>query len=167
MTCFSDEAHSIVKNCKELIQALTNADPSKYPSELLALEGKTKIFQVHFAPESTKQNQLLILDNAWDNTPVPMLEIPTPTETKADSSENIRAAEPMSTQAEIAIEQSDKDIATEKNKVETTPPEKPTSLPQPSNPKYEPRKKNLRKPLFQEDKDGSSTNSPKKSKKEE
>lgn len=70
MTCFSNEANSLVKDCKELLQTIPNPNPHDYPAELLSLQGKTKNFQLHFDPESTKDRRIFILDTCWDNTPL-------------------------------------------------------------------------------------------------
>ena len=70
MTCFSNEANSLLKDCKELLQNIPNKDPYDYPSELLSLQGKAIIFQLHYDPDSTKDNQVFILDTCWDETPL-------------------------------------------------------------------------------------------------
>ena len=62
MKCFSNEANSMVKDCKELLESIPNQDSYEYPTELLSLQGTKKIFQIHFDPESTKDNQGFILD---------------------------------------------------------------------------------------------------------
>lgn len=57
LTCFSDEANCIVKYCNELMKDLRNKDPYKPPKELTDLEGTTHLFQLNFAPESTKEKK--------------------------------------------------------------------------------------------------------------
>lgn len=70
MTCFSNEAHSMVKDCKQLVQTMPNRNPYEYPPELLSLQGKKRIFQLHFDPESIKERQVFILDTCWDDMPL-------------------------------------------------------------------------------------------------
>jgi hypothetical protein len=70
MTCFSTEANSLLKDCKELVHATGITDPYDYPQEILDLQGKKKIFQLHFDPDSTKENRIFILDTCWDDTPL-------------------------------------------------------------------------------------------------
>ena len=55
MTCFSNEANSLLKDCTELLQSQPDQDPYEYPPEILGLEGTTKIFQLHYDLESTKE----------------------------------------------------------------------------------------------------------------
>ena len=70
LTCFSDEAHSIVTSCTDLIQKSTKQmDPYKLPPELAALEKKTYIFQLHYGKDSTKEEKNFFLDKGWDMTP--------------------------------------------------------------------------------------------------
>ena len=68
VTCFSNEADSMIKDCKELVQATDNRDPYDYPEELLALEGKKRVFQIHFDPDCTKEKPHFILDTSWEYT---------------------------------------------------------------------------------------------------
>ena len=70
MTCFSNEANSLLQDCKELLRTTPNKNSYEYPKELLSLQGKKKIFQLHFDPESTKEHQVFILDTCWDTTPL-------------------------------------------------------------------------------------------------
>ena len=70
MTCFSDEANCMVKDCKELLQTMPQQDSYDYPPELLCLQGKKKIFQLHFDPQCTKERPLFILDTCWDDMPL-------------------------------------------------------------------------------------------------
>ena len=60
----------MVTDCKELLQTMPHQDSYDYPPELLSLQGKKRIFQMHFDPESTKERQLFILDTCWDDTPL-------------------------------------------------------------------------------------------------
>lgn len=69
LKCFSNEVHSIVADCNEVMQRLKDKDPYKVPPELAALEGKTYIFQLHYGSESTKEERVFIFDKAWDITP--------------------------------------------------------------------------------------------------
>jgi hypothetical protein len=49
---------------------ITNQNSSEYPNELPSLQGKKKIFQLHFDPESTKEQRIFVLDTCWDTTPL-------------------------------------------------------------------------------------------------
>lgn len=138
MTCFSNEANSLVKDCKELLQAMPDQSPYDYPTELLSLQGKEKIFQLHFDPESTKEKQLFILDTCWDNTP-------SITERLATDAEESGTVQPKEHQ--------------------TTPPTQHTHLPEPSKSTAQPQKKPTRKSLFTENKDAATPPPPKKTRK--
>ena len=83
LTYFSDEAHSIVANCTEVIQKSEEVNPYKVPPELAALEKKTCIFQLHYGSDSTKEQRFFFLDKAWDTTP--LLEAVPKTDTEATS----------------------------------------------------------------------------------
>lgn len=86
MTCFSNEANSLVKDCKELLQTIPNPESRQYPAELLSLQGKRKICQLHFDPECTKDEQVFILDTCWNETPLLISNAPTPPESSLESS---------------------------------------------------------------------------------
>jgi hypothetical protein len=60
----------MVKDCKELLKTIPNQSSYEYPTEILSLQGKRKIFQLHFDPDSTKEKQIFILDTCWDTTPL-------------------------------------------------------------------------------------------------
>ena len=60
----------MVKDCKELLRTMSKQDSYDYPKELLSLQGMKKIFQLHFDPDSTKENRIFILDTCWDATPL-------------------------------------------------------------------------------------------------
>ena len=88
MTCFSNEANSLVKDCKELLQTIPNPDSRQYPAELLSLQGKRKNFQLHFDPECTKNEQVFILDTCWNETPLLISDAPTLPESSIESSKH-------------------------------------------------------------------------------
>lgn len=69
LKCFSNEVHSIVTDCNEVMQNLADKDPYKVPPELTTLEGRTYIFQLHHGSESTKEERIFVFDKAWDITP--------------------------------------------------------------------------------------------------
>ena len=174
MTCFSNEANSLVKDCKELLQTVPASDPYEYPPELLSLQGKRKIFQLHFDPDSTKDNQIFILDTCWDDTPLPPSDLATVTESAAGSSME-KTLQPMdpatkrktgkSALAEASTPTLKKHNAPDTfdtNEPDTTPPPKATPLAETTKPKNQQPKRSTRRSLFTESKDSQEATSHKK-----
>ena len=126
MTCFSDEANSLIKDCKEIVRTMPNQNFSEYPTELLSLQGKKKIFQLHFDRESTKENRVFILDTCWDAMPV--LTLPTSDTTEASvnalakNTENqplpLTKVEPTAT---LQVQQTDGTTPAKETSISTTP----------------------------------------------
>ena len=184
MTCFSNEANSLLKDCKQLLQSQADQDPYAYPAKILGLEGTTKIFQLHYDLESTKEKQIFVLDTCWDDLPLPVAEIPAHAESHTNSPKQSNSPKQVAVSPETDIP-----MATTQNKPEPTSPptmaaptqptsetkneecpttpatEQPT-LAQPSKPANQPARKSARKPLFQQNPDTTATGSAKKSKKE-
>ena len=130
VTCFSDEAHSIVSSCNEIIPKLQEIDPYTIPPQLTALLGKTYIFQLHFGSDSTKEQRFFFLDKAWDTTPLiapadDTWDIPTPNKSP------------------------NKTTTLHETKLTTTPIEENMQLPKPSVSKDEQKTASARRPLFQ------------------
>lgn len=69
LTCFSNEAHSMVTQCNKVVSEQGYTDPYTLPAVLTALEGTIHLFQLHFATESTKNNPLYILDTVMETGP--------------------------------------------------------------------------------------------------
>ena len=103
----------MVTNCNDIIQCLQDKNPYLYPPEILALEGQRKIFQLHFAPESTKERRVFFLDTTWDDTPLLIEGTGTTTEAIAQSSKSMNtskekpkpmdACEPSVTKKEVVL----------------------------------------------------------------
>ena len=146
VTCFSDQAHSIVDNCNEIARKLQDKNAYKLPPELAALQGKTYIFQLHYGSESTKDNKLFFLDQAWDTTPALAA---TPATDSADPPTGI----PLQT------------TSTTGTNTPVTDVEKSILLPETSLLKDEKKTTSARKPLFQTAEDKSEEPAPKKNKK--
>ena len=103
MTCFSNEANSLVKDCKDLCKAIPNVNPYDYPAELLSLQGKAKNFQLHFDPDSTKEKRIFILDTCWDDVPMLTAEASAVAESSAKAStQNTLAATPAKSKSKTA-----------------------------------------------------------------
>ena len=136
MTCFSNEANSLVTDCKELLQTLPHQHSYDYPPELLSLQGKKRIFQLHFDPESTKERQLFILDTCWDDTPL----LPPPNAVHAESTiDSSRTTAPMKIQmkANITTSQTKDPELLDLKHSEITPPSeqpKPITVPEERKP---------------------------------
>ena len=165
MTCFSNEANSLVRDCKELLQTIPASDPYEYPPELLSLQGKRKIFQLHFDPESTHDTKIFILDTCWDDTPLPPSDLAVTTESSTASSIE-KTLQPMATAtkrktgksalAETSTPTPKKHNAPdtfETNEPHATPPPKATPLAETTKPKNEQPKRSTRRSLFTEGKD--------------
>ena len=189
LTCFSNEANSMVKDCNDIIRSLQDKDRYKYPEELLALEGKKKIFQLHFASDSTKQKPVFFLDTAWDNTPLLTMEttniaqtLPAPVSpassssaipppTAAQSSKKITIATSLPEQDETIAGSStclSPPLSVTPKPEEpllATPPDHDARFPAESHVKYGPRKGSIRKALYSEEKTAAAEKTPKKTKK--
>ncbi|GKC59086.1 hypothetical protein Tco_1086684 [Tanacetum coccineum] len=88
VTCFSNQANSLIIDCNELLAELSNKDPYQLPSTLRDLEGTAHIFQFYFDAGSTSNRRDFVLDRVFKNTvlplPAPPVQnitlVPTPTE---------------------------------------------------------------------------------------
>ena len=151
-------------------------DPYDYPAELLALQGKTKIFQLHFDPESTKDKQVFILDTCWDDIPLLPSNVAALPESAAGSSVQ-KTLPPIATQIKSETARaplpepstpSTEKVTTpdtfEPSEADNTPPPKETPLSEMSKPKNERPKRSASRALFTEA-NAQGTASHKKSKK--
>lgn len=185
----------MVKDCKELLDTIPNPDSHQYPAKLLSLQGKRKIFQLHFDPECTKNEQVFILDTCWDETPLLISDAPTLPESSVDSSKHetdatietdpITATTANTPEKTITAKFETPDTFQPKEtdttpppketplyetpeataKTTTTPPPTHTVLSETPKPRKEQPKRNTRRELFTEDKDTPEKPSLKKSKK--
>ena len=185
----------MIKDCKELLQNIPNPDPYDYPPELLSLQGKRKIFQLHYDPESTKDKQVFILDTCWDDVPLMISAVSSLPESAASSSSQITMAstnvdiknvaaeipvhEPSTPKSEnsappvintpgsTSIAKAGTPDTFELKQADGAPPPEQTPTSQTSKAENERPKRSVRKTLFTEGKDAQQTTSQKKSKKTE
>ncbi|GKF94565.1 hypothetical protein Tco_0284265, partial [Tanacetum coccineum] len=75
VTCFSNQANSLIIDCNELLAELSNKDPNQLPSTLRDLEGTAHIFQFYLDAGSTSNRRDFVLDRVFKSTVLP---IPTP-----------------------------------------------------------------------------------------
>ncbi|GJS83511.1 DNA helicase [Tanacetum coccineum] len=75
VTCFSNQANALVKDCNELLTELSTRNPYELPSILKDLEGTARIFQFHFEINSTSKRKDFVLDKVFEKT---MLPLPAP-----------------------------------------------------------------------------------------
>ncbi|GJT02293.1 DNA helicase [Tanacetum coccineum] len=75
ITCFSNQANALVKDCNELLTELSTRNPYELPSILKDLEGTARIFQFHFEINSTSKRKDFVLDKVFEKT---MLPLPAP-----------------------------------------------------------------------------------------
>ena len=54
LTCFRDEAHSMVTECNKVVSEQGFIDPCTLPPVVTTLEGTTHLFQLHYSTDSTK-----------------------------------------------------------------------------------------------------------------
>ena len=182
MKCFSNEANSLVKDCKELLASIPNQDSYEYPTELLSLQGTKKIFQIHYDPESTQDNQGFILDTCWDDAPLLITNVASVAESSintmptgtpvAETSKPKTEMEgttitPMNTPSKPSTANPETPDTFEPEETDTTPPPKQTPTVGTSQAKTQTPKRSARKILFTEDKDAPEKPSVKKSKKGE
>ena len=67
MTFFSPKADIVVGiKCEELVNSLNHPSPREFPEELLAIIGKTQIFQFHYNTSSRQKQVDFILDDILD-----------------------------------------------------------------------------------------------------
>lgn len=180
----------MLKDCKELVESMPEQNSYEYPKELLSLQGKQKIFQLHFDPESTKERKIFILDTCWDDTPLltsgsaigsestvestaATMSASQPEEDEAVNLQQLHMAEiakePLTTMDELKTATPPKEVAQFAEVAGTepkTPPDQ-SSLPETSKLKNQPSRKSARKGIFTEKEDGSAASGSKKSKKEE
>ena len=69
LACFSNESHSMITECSKVVSEQGHTDPYTLPPVLIALEGTTHLFQLHFATESRKEHPLYILDTMLETGP--------------------------------------------------------------------------------------------------
>ncbi|GKA68952.1 hypothetical protein Tco_0775016, partial [Tanacetum coccineum] len=62
MTCCSDQANSLTRDCNELLAEITDKDPYRLPSSLKDLEGTTHTFRFHFDTRSTSNGPDFVLE---------------------------------------------------------------------------------------------------------
>lgn len=148
LKCFSNEVHSIVTDCNEVMQKLEDKDPYKVPPELTALEGKTYIFQLHYGSDSTKEEKIFVFDKAWDITPA-IASAPETADTITEEKS------PVGTSSGI------------ETNIEGTPAEETVNLPEASLSKSEKKPSSARRQLFQSSASGTETKAAKKTKKED
>ncbi|GJZ83397.1 DNA helicase [Tanacetum coccineum] len=75
ITCFSDQANTLTRDCNEVLAETMNKDPYTLPPSLKELEGTTHTFQFHFDTGSTAKRPDFILDIVFKN---PTLALPAP-----------------------------------------------------------------------------------------
>ncbi|GJV95745.1 hypothetical protein Tco_1547322 [Tanacetum coccineum] len=80
ITCFSDQANTLTRDCNEVLAETINKDPYTLPPSLEELEGTTHTFQFHFDTGSTAKRPDFILETVFKN-PTLALPAPVPTET--------------------------------------------------------------------------------------
>ena len=183
MTCFSNEANSLVKECSHLVHSMPGKSSYDYPPELLALQGQKKIFQLHFDPECTKARQNFILDTCWDDMSLllpgpaalatPGSEIPEEkqltkpfeTEIVASTPEDKPATDHLPISLTVTPPpQVTPELETKKSASASAQPE--TSLEDQSKGQNEGSSKNIRRALFQENKGSAAQEVSKRAKKD-
>ncbi|GJR38151.1 hypothetical protein Tco_1213835 [Tanacetum coccineum] len=75
VTCFSDQANTLIRDCNDILAELPNKDPHELLSALKDLEGTTHVFQFHFDSESISRRRDLVLDRVFKSA---MLPLPAP-----------------------------------------------------------------------------------------
>ena len=72
MTFFSPKADEIVGvNCEALVNSLQNPSPREFPEQILAVIGKTQIFQFHYNKSSRQVPVDFVLDDILDKPDEP------------------------------------------------------------------------------------------------
>lgn len=170
----------MVKDCNDIIRNLQDKDAFKYPQELLSLEGLRKIFQLHFAPVSTKENRVFFLDTTWNTTtlltagpsnvtqPVPeaMLPISSAEPLTEDTMVTNPNAENQSTATSSASLSPPASVKHDiKESLPGTPPEDTPNLPTESKAKYAPRKTSVHRTLYSDEEQSTGQDSHKKTRK--
>ncbi|GKD19939.1 DNA helicase, partial [Tanacetum coccineum] len=72
MTCFSDQANALIRDCNDILAELPNKNPYELPSALTNLEGTTHVFQFHFDSGSTSRRRDLVLDKVLETAVLPL-----------------------------------------------------------------------------------------------
>lgn len=104
------------------MKSLIEKNPYRPPPELTTLEGTTHLFQLHFDPDHTKENQKFILDTTWDDWDDKPLLITGPETTMEDPLASVTTTNTPPPES----------IATEETQTTTTPPQEHTEWPQTS-----------------------------------
>lgn len=172
MTCFSNEANSMVTDCKELLKTIPDQSSYEYPAEILSLQGKRKIFQLHFDLDSTKEKQIFILDTCWDAMPLltstdativePNIEFP---EAAGLATNKTPPATPATTTPNITIPHTETTATVTPDETYITPPPKESSPSEQSQSRKQAPRKSTRRALFAEDEDQPAASGGKKTKK--
>ncbi|GKE37484.1 hypothetical protein Tco_1460889 [Tanacetum coccineum] len=75
ITCFSNQANSLIKDVHELLAEISDKKPYHLPQSLKQLEGSTHTFQFYFDIMSTSRRPDFVLDTVFPNIP---LALPAP-----------------------------------------------------------------------------------------
>ncbi|GJT40020.1 DNA helicase [Tanacetum coccineum] len=72
ITCFSDQANSLTRDCNDVLAELSDNDPYHLPMSLKELEGTTHTFQFYFDTGSTDKRPDFVSDTVF-KPPTPLL----------------------------------------------------------------------------------------------
>ncbi|GKA16860.1 hypothetical protein Tco_0696697 [Tanacetum coccineum] len=100
LTCFSNQANSLTRDCTEVLADLPDKNPYQLPPNLKSLEGTSHIFQFHFDSTSTSRKIFFVLDKVFKDTilplPAPPIQHALPEPTFTEQPEPTPLAKPLS-----------------------------------------------------------------------
>ncbi|GKA62881.1 DNA helicase [Tanacetum coccineum] len=184
VTCFSNQANSLIKDVHELLAEISDKDPYHLPEGLKQLEGTAHTFQFHFDSTSTSKRPDFVLDAVFPNIPLalpaPPLEIrmehpeqPKTTIVPHTTSDTtpIQALNPPSPALSTTGSNEPKKTEIE-TETPTTPKTTPPTIPLPVTTKEEQKKQNpptstAKRVLFMDDPDAKPSDATKKPKHED
>ncbi|GJW08873.1 hypothetical protein Tco_1571296 [Tanacetum coccineum] len=134
LTCFSNEANSLVKDCAELLNELSDKNPYQLPSTLKELEGTTHTFQFHFDINSTLKRKVFVLDTVFTNVVLPLPTQPVKhTEPEPTSIEPPTAVIPTETYVPALSKTASNEYNPQQH-IRSPSQQSPTSFEEPENP---------------------------------
>ncbi|GKB15919.1 DNA helicase [Tanacetum coccineum] len=134
LTCFSNEANSLVKDCTELLNELPDKNPYQLPLALKELEGTTHTFQFHFDINSTLKRKVFILDTVFTNIVPPLLTPPAEYTVPKPISTELPTAVMRTETCTPALSRTASNEFEPQQQIRTPLQQSPTSLGQPEDP---------------------------------
>ncbi|GKE50040.1 hypothetical protein Tco_1481298 [Tanacetum coccineum] len=134
LTCFSNEANSLVKDCTELLNELPDKNPYQLLLALKELEGTTHTFQFHFDINNTHKRKVFVLDIVFTNIVPPLPAPPAEYTVPKPISTELPTAVMLTETCTPALSRTASNEFEPQQQIRTPLQQSPTSLGQPEDP---------------------------------